>query len=225
MSRNTVVFDLDGTLIDTAPDIIGATNHTLAAHGFETVASDAIRPVISFGTRAMLTEGLRGQGRAVSEAKLDGMFAELLAYYAEHMDVHSRPFPGMVRVLDELRSRDVAIAICTNKREDMARLLMQKLCFEEYFSAITGRDTFTVCKPDPAHLLGAIRLAQGDPLRSIMVGDSTTDYNTAKAAGVPIIGVTFGYTDVPMADLDCDAVISHYDDFLAAMDGISASRR
>lgn len=219
----TAVFDLDGTLIDTAPDLIRATNHVLVDAGYEAAEPQLIRPFISFGSRAMITAGIRHQGREVSERALDAMFEKLITFYGANIAVESKPFPGLIAVLDTLRDRGIAIAICTNKREDMARILIEELGLTQHFKAITGRDTFPVCKPDPEHLLGAIRLAGGSAENSIMVGDSTTDYETAKAANTPIIGVTFGYTDIPMTDLDCDAVISHYDEFLAAFEKLRPS--
>ena len=222
MSSQTIVFDLDGTLIDTAPDLILATNHVLAAYGYAPVKPDTIRPVISFGSRAMIAAGIRHQDGEVSEAELDTMFSELIAFYERNIAIESRPFPGLVEVLDTLKSRGHTIAICTNKREDMAKLLMEELRLTSYFKVITGRDTFPVCKPHPEHLLSAIRLAGGSANSSVMVGDSTTDYETAKAANIPIIGVTFGYTDIPVTELECDAVISSYADFLKALESITA---
>ena len=217
MSQMTVVFDLDGTLIDTAPDLILATNHVLEDAGYQPVDPQFIRPVISFGSRAMITAGIRHQGCEVSEADLDAMFAKLIDFYGRNIAVASKPFPGLISVLDGLRSSETAIAICTNKREDMAKLLMNELGLTSYFKVITGRDTFPVCKPDPEHLLSTIRLAGGTAEKSIMVGDSTTDYETAKAANIPIIGVTFGYTDIPLAKLDCEALISNYAEFPTAL--------
>lgn len=224
MPLPTLVFDLDGTLIDTAPDLILATNHTLETAGFAPVAHDMIRPYISFGTRRMLQEGLAHQGASVSEAKLDDMFERLIAFYTRNMTASSVPFDGICDVLETLGRRGQTVAICTNKLEGMAKQLMGELALEHHFKVITGRDTFPVSKPDPGHLLGTIRLAGGDPANSIMVGDSTTDHATARAAGVPIIGVTFGYTDVPMAELDCDAVISHYDAFFGALEQVLSTR-
>ena len=220
MTSQTVVFDLDGTLIDTAPDLILATNHVLVGAGYEPVSPEFILPHISYGTRVTIAEGIKHQGREVEEDRLDEMFTELIAFYGANIAVESRPYPGLIEVLDSLTARGIIIAICTNKREDMARLLMSELGLTSYFKAITGRDTFPVCKPDPEHLFGAIRLAGGESKRCVMVGDSTTDYETAKAAKIPIIGVTFGYTDIPVAELDCEAIISHYDDFLPALDQV-----
>jgi len=221
--QQTIVFDLDGTLIDTAPDLIRATNHVLVDVGFEPVATDFIRPFISFGTRRMIEEGVRHQGSTLSDTQHDAMFKDLIAFYTQNMTVESVPFPGMIDALGALNARGHTIAICTNKLEGMAKQLMKELGLDHHFKTITGRDTFPVCKPDPEHLFGAIRYAGGDPARSVMVGDSTTDYATAKAAGVPIIGVTFGYTDVPMADLECEGLISHYSQFTETLDRIIAA--
>lgn len=220
LAQTTVVFDLDGTLIDTAPDLILATNHVLEDAGYKPVDETFMRPVISFGSRAMLTAGIRHQGREVVENELDEMFEKLIEFYGRNIAVTSKPFPGLIPVLDSLRARSFDIAICTNKREDMAKLLMAELGLTSYFKVITGRDTFPVCKPNPEHLLRTISLAGGTAEKSVMVGDSTTDYETAKAANIPIIGVTFGYTDIPIAELDCEATISDYADFNAALDKV-----
>lgn len=220
MQHHTIVFDLDGTLVDSAPDLILATNHVLVDAGFNRVDPAFIRPFISFGTKRMIEEGVRHQGRTISDEQHEAMFRNLIAFYMDNMAVESRPFPGLEDVLNTLGERDATIAICTNKLERMAVLLMDELGLGHHFKTITGRDTFPVCKPDPEHLLATIRQAGGDPARSVMVGDSTTDYTTAKAAGVPIIGVTFGYTDVPLADLECEGLISHYQDFLGTLEGI-----
>lgn len=220
MNQQTVVFDLDGTLIDTAPDLILATNHVLAGAGFEPASNEFLRPLISYGTRVMIAESVKHQGDVIAEDRLDALFNKLIDFYGANIANESKPFPGLIGVLDALRARGTAIAICTNKREDMAHLLMAELGLSSYFKAITGRDTFPVCKPDPEHLFGAIRLAGGSARHSVLVGDSTTDHATAKAAAVPFIGVTFGYTDIPIAELDCEATISHYADFLSALDDV-----
>jgi len=221
--QHTIVFDLDGTLIDTAPDLILATNHVLVEAGFDPTDEEFIRPFISFGTRRMIEEGVKHQGRTLSQAQHDAMFKDLIAFYSNNMTIASVPFPGMVGTLEALKARGMTVAICTNKMEGMAKQLMKELGLDHHFATITGRDTFPVCKPDPEHLFGAIRYAGGAPAHSVMVGDSTTDYATAKAAGIPIIGVTFGYTDVPMANLECEGLISHYDDFIDTLDQVIAA--
>jgi phosphoglycolate phosphatase len=220
MSTPTVVFDLDGTLIDTAPDLIRSTNHILESHGYPPVMDGFIRPVISFGTREMLRAGIKAHGENPEEARLDALFHQLLDHYAANIAVESQPFPALTDVLTALRNQGARLAVCTNKREDMTHILLKELQLADYFDAITGRDTFPVHKPDPEHLFGAIRLAGGDPANAVMVGDSETDVLAAKAAAVPVIGVTFGYTDKPITELGCDAVISHYDTFLETFEKV-----
>jgi phosphoglycolate phosphatase len=208
----TLVFDLDGTLIDTAPDLIRAANHVLARAGVEPVGDDVLRPVISFGSRFMIDTGLQHRGQAVDEDRLDAMWRDMLAYYEENIAVHSQPFPGMREALTRFRNAGAVLAVCTNKKEHLARKLLQALGLADPFSAITGVDTLPVYKPDPAHLLGAIEMAGGAPDRSVMIGDSDVDVQTAKAADIPVVGVTFGYTDRPMRELGAHATIDHYDE-------------
>jgi phosphoglycolate phosphatase len=217
MSDLTVVFDLDGTLIDTAPDLIRSTNHVLEQAGYARVTPEFIRPIISFGTREMLRAGIRAHGETPTDDHLDRLFEALIDHYSENIAVESRPFPGLTEVLTRLRADGARIAICTNKREGLTRQLLDALDLAHHFDAITGRDTFPVHKPDPNHLLGAIRRAGGQREHAVMVGDSSTDVHTAKAAHVPVVGVTFGYTETPVDKLHCDAVISHYDEFLDAL--------
>ena len=221
MTVTTVVFDLDGTLIDTAPDLIRATNHVLSQAGLAPVPGHELRPHISFGSRRMIQRGLEINGRAVVQDELDGMFHGLLAYYADNIAVDSRPYPHLETVLDGLAARGVRLAVCTNKMERHSRKLLCALGLATRFAAICGRDTFAVCKPDPGHLTGAIAQAGGDPRRAVMVGDSDTDVATARAAGIPVIGVSFGYSDVPMRDLRPDALIDHYQEFGAALDKLA----
>jgi phosphoglycolate phosphatase len=213
----TLVFDLDGTLVDTAPDLIRAANHVLASEGLPAIAGNELRPAISFGARQMLATGLKVHGIRRSEAELDGLLDRFLAFYEANIAVESRPFPGVLEVLDHFRAEGALIAVCTNKREQLSRQLLGELGLAPRFRAIAGRDTFAVCKPHPDHLLGAIRLAGGDPRRAVMVGDSDTDIQTAKAARIPIVGVTFGYTDVPVTKLGADAVIDDYTEFRPAL--------
>lgn len=217
----TVVFDLDGTLVETAPDLIRATNHALAQCHLEPVAPGEIRPFISFGARAMIRRGLEYHGHHVSENRFDELFAIFIAYYAENIAVESHVFPGVGDCLASLAGQGARLAVCTNKQEALSRKLLEALGILGTFDALAGRDTFAVCKPHPDHLLGAIRLAGGDPRRAVMVGDSDVDIATAKAAGVPVVAVSFGYTDVPVRDLSPDAVIDHYPDLEAAIDRIA----
>jgi phosphoglycolate phosphatase len=165
----------------------------------------------------MLATGLRIHGISRSEAEIDELLERFLAFYGDNIAVESRPFPGLVEVLERCRAAGATLAVCTNKREGLSRRLLAELGLAPLFHALAGRDTFAVCKPHPDHLLGVIRLADGDPRRAVMIGDSDTDIQTAKAARIPIIGVTFGYTDVPVAKLGADAVIDQYGEFQPAL--------
>jgi phosphoglycolate phosphatase len=216
----TLVFDLDGTLVDTAPDLIRAANHVLASEGLPPIAGGELMPAISFGAREMLATGLRIHGISRSEAEIDLLLDRFLAFYGHNIAVESQPFPGLVAVLEQCRAEGAVLAVCTNKREGLSRRLLDALGLAPLFRALAGRDTFAVCKPHPDHLFGTIRLADGDPRRAVMVGDSDTDIRTAKAARIPIIGVTFGYTDVPVANLGADAVIDHYAELRPALAGL-----
>jgi phosphoglycolate phosphatase len=223
MQGVTLVFDLDGTLVDTAPDLIGATNHVLALRGFGPVAATKLRPHISFGARHMIVCGLAEHGERLPAPELDRLLVTFLSFYADNIANDSRPFPGLIETLQHHKAAGAKLAVCTNKNEQLSRVLLAKLDMLDLFAAVAGRDTFPVCKPHPDHLTGAIRLAGGDPARSIMVGDSDTDISTARAAGIPCIAVDFGYTDVPVTALNPTSVISHYREFPAAVTRILAT--
>jgi phosphoglycolate phosphatase len=195
----TIVFDLDGTLVNTAPDLINALNDVLTRHGHAAVTAEAVRASVGLGARVMIEEALRRSG--VTD-DVDGMLAEFLIHYEANIARESRPFPGAVAALEALASGGARLAVRTNKREYLSRRLLQALEPEGYFSAIAGPDTFAVAKPDPGHLTGVIALAGGTPSRAVMVGDSAVDVRTAKAASVPVILVSFGYAASPLDGLD-----------------------
>ena len=210
MKGLTLVFDLDGTLVDTAPDLAGATNHVLAHMGLSRLPTEALRPWVSYGARRMITEALAQSRNPLPEAAIDELLERFLAYYSRNIALESRPFDGAVAELDRLRALGVTLAVCSNKREELSRLLLYELRLSSYFAAIAGRDTFPVSKPHPDHLIGAIRLAGGDPGRAIMIGDSAVDIAAARAAAIPVIGVSFGYTETPVRELSPDIVIDSY---------------
>lgn len=220
-----IVFDLDGTLVDTAPDLTHALNYALARAGQAPVSVETVRSLVGMGARVMIEEGLR---RAGVTGDLESMLGDFLVHYEANIAVESRPFPGAVEALDLLRAEGARLAVCTNKRESLSRRLLQELELEGYFSAIAGRDTFKVAKPDPGHLTGAIRLAGGEPSRAVMVGDSDVDVRTAKAASVPIVLVSFGYAGPPVSGAPPEAVIDYFDKLhgsLASLLRGTASRR
>lgn len=224
MREHTLVFDLDGTLVDTAPDLIAATNHALADLGLEPIAGSALRPHIGRGARHMILEGLRQSGKSLPEAEIERLLERFLAYYEANIAVESRPFAGAVGALAKFRDAGVRLVVCTNKRENLSRSLLAALEIDHFFAALAGRDTFPVSKPDPGHLTGAVRLAGGEPQRAIMIGDTTIDVATAKSARVPVIACSFGYCDVPIGTLEADVVIDHFDELEAAVTRLLTDR-
>jgi phosphoglycolate phosphatase len=173
--------------------------------------------LLGAGGRALLRRGFARGGREIDDARLEPLFAEFLTYYNAHIADHSHLFPGVVGCLDAFSRAGWRLAVCTNKMEASAKLLLDKLRISERFAFICGQDTFARGKPDPTPLLETIRASGGSAERSIMVGDSRTDIDTARAARVPIIAVDFGYTDTPVAALAPDRVISHFDQLWAAV--------
>ncbi|MEZ5925811.1 MAG: HAD-IA family hydrolase [Hyphomicrobiaceae bacterium] len=224
MKNFTLVLDLDGTLVDTAPDLIRATNHVMRSIGASEAPGEHIRATVSHGARAMIVHALALAGRSLDDAAIDGLLAQFLDYYAANIAVESRPFPDVVDVLTGLARRGTKLAVCTNKREALSRKLLKELRMDRLFSAIVGRDTLPVYKPDPGHLIGTIILADGNLDRAFMVGDSEVDVMTAKRAGIPCIGVTFGYTPSPIASFGPEGLIDHYRDLEARMREILAAQ-
>ena len=218
----TIAFDLDGTLVETAPDLIAAANHVLTSDGFDPVEAHLIRDQISFGARAMISRGLEINKAVRTAEQVDELLARFLRHYEANIAVHSHAFPNVVDVLEACRARGARLVVCTNKSTYLSEQLLAALDIRGYFEGIAGRDTFDVCKPHPDHLLGAISMVGGDPLRALMVGDSDTDISTARAAGIPSVAVTFGYTDVPAVQLGATEVIEHYQDFDRALERIVA---
>src|SRR5215472_3894556 len=223
MAMRTIVFDLDGTLVDTAPDLIGSLNVLFARERLAPVTLDEGRGMIGGGVRRLIERALSLQGRTFTAAEIDALIADYVTHYAEHIADNSRPFPGVEAALDALAARGDRFAVCTNKLAWLSVRLLARLGLSARFVAICGRDTFAIGKPDPEGLRRTIQAAGGDLAGSIMVGDSATDISTARAAGVPVVAVDFGYTDVPVAELDPDRVISHFDALPAAIGALRRS--
>ena len=219
----TLVFDLDGTLAETAGDLIGALNVVLAADGIEPVPVSAARSLLGAGGRALIQRGYARAGRDLSTQKLDALFVDFLAHYNAHIADNSWLFPGVENCLDACEAAGWRLAVCTNKLEYSSKLLLGKLGVAERFAFICGQDTFGVAKPDPRPLVETIRKSGGATRGAIMVGDSVTDIKTARAADVPVIAVDFGYTDVPVTELGPDRVISHFDELFAAVEALGRS--
>jgi phosphoglycolate phosphatase len=212
-----IVFDLDGTLVDTAPDLIATLNVVLARAGYGAIAYDAARAMIGGGARHMLERGLGQQGVTPAPADLDRMFAAFIAYYADHIADHSRPFPGLAQSLDRLAAGGARFAVCTNKLEALSVLLLDRLGLTQRFTAICGQDTFGVPKPNPELLRRTIARGGGALEQAVMVGDSVADVAVARAAGVPVIAVDFGYSEIAPPLLEADRIISHFDELPQAV--------
>jgi phosphoglycolate phosphatase len=217
-----VVFDLDGTLADTAPDLIATLNVILGREGLPPVPVEGANELIGAGARALVERGFEAGRRELTPAKSDALYRDFLAHYADNLCNESRLFPGVVPALDTLAAQGFRFAVCTNKIEAHSRRLLDALGISGRFAAICGRDTFAYFKPDPRHLTLTIEQAGGDPARSVMVGDSITDIATAKAAGIPVVGVTFGYTDRPVRDLEPDVAIDAYEELPGAVAAIAS---
>jgi len=217
MPAPTIVFDLDGTLVDTAPDLIGTLNVILTRHDVPPVGFDEARSMIGAGVKPLLVRGLASKGVELPAAEIDRLFAEYLDIYAAHIADRSRPFPGLEQALDALAAQGYRLAVCTNKLEWLSVRLLNTLGLSSRFAAICGQDTFAMRKPDPDMLRLTIVRAGGDTGHAVMVGDSMTDVATARAAAVPVIAVDFGYTEIAPADLGADRLISHFDALPAAV--------
>ena len=212
---DVVAFDLDGTLADTAPDLTAALNHALTLLGRTTVPAEAVRHMVGHGARALLQKGLAATGE-VNEALVDQGFPIFLDHYEAHIADGSRPYAGVEQALDLLAGQGVALAICTNKLEGLARRLVEAIGWSGRFAAIVGGDTLPQRKPDPAPVLAAIQRAGGG--RAAFVGDSISDTDAARAAGVPCVAVTFGFSDRPAEELGADLLIDHFDALVPALE-------
>ncbi|MBV8664734.1 MAG: HAD-IA family hydrolase, partial [Hyphomicrobiales bacterium] len=195
----TIVFDLDGTLAETAPDLIAALNFVLTSEGIEPLPLASARYLLGAGGRALISRGFAQAGRALDAPKLEILFDRFLGYYNDHIADHSTLFPGVIESLDRFAAAGWRLAVCTNKIEASSHLLLGKLGVAGRFAFICGQDTFGVGKPDPKPLLGTVQAAGGALKRAIVVGDSATDVKMARAAGLPVICVDYGYTAVPAA--------------------------
>jgi phosphoglycolate phosphatase len=220
----TLVFDLDGTLVDTAPDLIAATNHTLASLGRPAAPAELVRPMVSYGALAMIRTGIGAEAADWPEERLYPLLTTFIAHYEANIAATSRPFPGLLDALDTLAAAGHTLAVCTNKRERLALALLDELGLTSRFATIAGRDTFPVFKPDPGHLLGTIARCGGCPTRAVMIGDSGVDIAAARNAEVPVIGVSFGYSDPPVASHAPDALIDHYDELIPALSALGHLR-
>ncbi|WP_298745939.1 HAD hydrolase-like protein [uncultured Brevundimonas sp.] len=214
----TIVFDLDGTLVDSAPDLMATLNRMLALHDLPQVPFSSARHLVGHGARALLEHGFAEAGATWDEARSPELFDAFIADYRNHIADQTRPFPGVVEALDRLAARGAVLCVATNKRTDLSRALIAALDLGRHFAAVVGPDAVSARKPDGAHLREAVLKAGGDPARAVMVGDSATDTGAARNVPMPCIVVSFGYTEIAPADLGGDLVIDAFSELEAALD-------
>jgi phosphoglycolate phosphatase len=216
LAGSVIAFDLDGTLVDTAPDLIGTLNLLLRQEGLAPLPMAAARPLIGHGARRLLERGFEAASAPLPPEREADLFERFLAHYGAHIADGSRPFPGVTEALAGLREAGARLAVCTNKPTALSIALLDALGMSRLFDAIVGPDAAPARKPDPRHLDAAIRAAGGAPAGAVMVGDAITDAGAARAAGVPLVLVSFGYTETPAAELAPDVLIDHFHELPAA---------
>jgi phosphoglycolate phosphatase len=221
---DAVVFDLDGTLVDTAPGILAYLNEMLAELGRPGLDLDAVRPMIGDGVRSLMTRGLEASGGLPDNLDLDDLFHRYLQRYSADPARASHPYPGVVETLETLAHHDISLGVCTNKPQAPTDRLLASLGLDRFFRVAIGGDALPIKKPDPGHLLTVIDRLGADPKRAVLIGDSATDAKTARAASIPCILVSFGYTAIPARDLAADRVIDDFFDFFEAMAGLGGVR-
>ncbi|HEY5722015.1 MAG TPA: phosphoglycolate phosphatase [Allosphingosinicella sp.] len=217
---DTIVFDLDGTLADTAPDLAAVLNHVLTRLGRDTVPAESVRHLVGHGARALLRRGLEATGDA-SEELVEAGFPFYMEHYSANICRGTRPYPGIEAALDDLARRGVALAVCTNKMESLTLKLLDALGWSGRFQAVVGGDSTSARKPDPAPLREAIARVGGG--RAAFVGDSIVDADTARAAGLPFVAVSFGFSDRPASELGAHSVIDGFEELVPALERLGLS--
>ena len=211
MPVEALIFDLDGTLVDTAPDLMAATNHIMALEGRPAVSELQIRQFVGHGAMDLIKRGLAATGTVPDEARLKILHRQFLDYYGKNIATHSKLFDGLMPLLDQAAARGLKMGVCTNKVEGLSSKLLEEIGIAKYFTAVVGGDTLPIMKPNPEPYFEVARRLRVDASRSLMFGDSETDILTAQNTGVPVIAVTFGYTPQPVQTYNPTHVISHYD--------------
>lgn len=212
MPDRAVIFDLDGTLVDTAPDLMRATNHVLEGLGRRPVGLDEVRVFAGHGARAMITRGLAATGGMPDGFDVEPHFRAFIASYAADIAGNSVMFPGVLVLLERLQREGIAMGVCTNKRKSLSLALLDALGMSKYFGSVVGADTLGISKPDPRPFHESVKRLGLRVPNAILVGDSEIDVLTARAANVPVICVSFGYTPRPIAEYGPDRIIGHFDE-------------
>lgn len=212
MTTTTIVFDLDGTLIDTAPDLVESLNHTIAARDLAPVSYEDLTHLVGQGARVMIQRAFSLRGAPIAEDEIPALLDRFITHYEVGMPGKSRPYPGLIEALERMKAAGYILAVCTNKMERLALPLLERLQLTDYFATITGGDTFAFRKPDPAHILATVERAGGQADKVLMIGDSINDIMAARNGNIPSIAVPFGYSDVPVEELGASRIIGHFDE-------------
>ena len=211
----TILFDLDGTLADTAPDLLSAHNHVMKKFGYETKNIDEIREYVGHGAAVMIGKSIWSSARKelskINDQKIkDEMINEFLNFYGKNIVVKSKLIDGVYEFLKWAKSNNISMGVCTNKQEHLAIDFLKKIKIYDFFEYVAGRNTFDYCKPDPRHLTSMIEIMNGDIKKSIMIGDSENDAEAAKSAGIPMILLEDGYTEKKIEQIHHDHLIKNY---------------
>lgn len=212
MTATTIVFDLDGTLVDTAPDLVESLNHTIAARNLAPVGYEDLTHLVGQGARVMIQRAFALRNTPLADEDIPALLDRFIDHYQAGMPGKSRPYPGLIEALDRLKVAGYRLAVCTNKMERLAIPLIDRLELASYFATVAGGDTFAFRKPDPAHILATVERAGGKPDKVLMIGDSINDILAARNGNIPSIAVPFGYSDVPVETLGASHIIGHFDE-------------
>ncbi len=213
----TIIFDLDGTLVDTAPDLTAALNAVLIRERLPTVPLDQVRHMVGRGALALIESALTSHGISYDPNRIADLFKHFLEYYETNIAETSRPFEGVVHQLDTLSRNGHKLGVCTNKPIALSLKLLTELDMKKFFPMVLGADSKPYRKPDPRHLIDTVVELGGNPSDSVLIGDSETDAKTAQAASIPVILVSFGYSEIPVRDLKANVVIDHFDSLQDAL--------
>ena len=212
----TILFDLDGTLIDTAPDLMNAHNHVMKKFGYETKTVAEMKKLVGKGAASLIGRSIWGQakkefGQINDQSIKNEMVKEFIDFYSKNISIESKLIKGIKNFLNWSKKNNISMGVCTNKQENLAVDLLKQIKIYDYFEYVAGSNTFDYCKPDPRHLTNVIEIMQGDVKKSIMIGDSETDGDAAKNAGIPFILLEDGYTEKKVSEIHHDHLIKNFD--------------
>ncbi|MBL4603918.1 MAG: HAD-IA family hydrolase [Emcibacteraceae bacterium] len=218
---SAILFDLDGTIADSALDLSASLNYLLDVAGRDEIDPSLIRNMVGQGARALIVKGFTHTGETPNDQEIDALLDQYLKYYLDNIADKTVLFPGVLDLIKKLTAEKIPLAVCTNKNIVLTHALLEEMNINHYFSAVSCGDSFPFRKPDPRHLIATCELMKAGTDNAIMVGDSINDITPAKAANFLSVGVTFGYSKIPMSELGADIVIDHFDDFITAINSFT----